>query len=292
MNPVPLGPGGHVAPGFMAVASDTMMADNLPGNPLWPGVPSVRIYGSWRPDEMRQACHTRGRLLVVGHCLASPHEVAKAFHIAMDSGALGSLTTLPGAYTCLILRDDELVVITDFAGQFPVYHSRLGGETLVGLHAGVLAAQHGRTPDPITAAARIACPGVLPLWSNRSPYRDVHGVGGGAVLRVQAGDLRIDFEPLLPVRGTSRTQGASALRKTLVDAVQRRCGLGSVSSDLSGGLDSTSLALLATRYSQGPVRAVVYHHPLAPAADLADAVRYARLDPKISLAVLNGTDQT
>jgi asparagine synthase (glutamine-hydrolysing) len=286
-------PESGLAPGFVAVVSDgSTIVDDLPGNPLWAGVPSVRVYGNWWPGEMLQACHPCGRLLVVGHCLAGPHEVASAFCIAMESETLEPLTTLPGAYTCLIIRNGELVAITDPAGQFPVYWSRLGGETVIGMHAGVLAARHGRPPDPVTAAARIACPNVLPLWSNRSPYRDVHGVGGGTVLRVRAGDLRVDFESLLPVRGMTREEGASAVRATLVDAVQRRCRVGSVSSDFSGGLDSTSLALLATRYSQGPVRAVVYHHPLASAADLADAVRYARLDQKIALTVVRGTDRT
>jgi asparagine synthase (glutamine-hydrolysing) len=289
--PIELGAG--PAPGFVAVmSSGPTITDNLPGNSLWSDVPSVRVYGNWRPEEVLQARHASGRLLIVGHCLASPHEVTDAFGRAMESESFDPLMTLPGAYTCLIVRDGELVAITDLAGRFPVYHSRRGGEILIGLHAGVLAARHDRPLDPVTAAARIACPSVLPLWSSRSPYRDVHCVGGGAVLRVGAGHLRVDSEPLLPVPGMTREEGASALRSSVVDAVQRRCLVGPISSDLSGGLDSTTLALLATRYSQGPVHAVVYHHPLAPAADLADATRYARLDPKIALTVVRGTDHT
>jgi asparagine synthase (glutamine-hydrolysing) len=241
---------------------------------------------------MLQIRHPRGRLLVVGHCLAGPQEVARAFHSAMESETLEPLTALPGAYTCLVVRDGGLVVVTDLAGQFPVYYSRLGDETLIGTHPGVLAARHRRPPDSVTAAARIACPSVLPLWSHRSPYCDVHCAGGGAVLRAHAGNPRIDFEPMVPVRDATREEGASALRATLVDAIQRRCHAGPVSSDLSGGLDSTSLALLAARYSQGQIPAIVYHHPQAPAADLADATRYSRLDPKITLTVVHGIDQT
>jgi asparagine synthase (glutamine-hydrolysing) len=252
----------------------------------------VRIYGNWRPGEILQARHSRGQLLIVGHCLAGPHEVTRAFRTAMESESLEPLTSLPGSYACLIACPHEFVAVTDLAGQFPVYHSRLDGEILIGLHAGVLAARHGRPPDPVTAAARIACPSVLPLWSSRSPYREVHCAGGGAVLRVRAGSRRVDVEPVLPVRGMTREEGASALRATLLDAVGRRCRAGPISSDLSGGLDSTTLALLATRYSQGPVQAVVYHHPLVPAADLADAARCARLDPKIALTVVRGTEQT
>jgi len=54
---------------------------------------------------MLQSCHVQGRLLVTGHCLAGPHEVARAFRSAMESDTLEPLTALPGAYTCLVVRD-------------------------------------------------------------------------------------------------------------------------------------------------------------------------------------------
>jgi asparagine synthase (glutamine-hydrolysing) len=210
----------------------------------------------------------------------------------MDSEDVGCMANLPGAYTCLVVRPGGICAITDVAGQFPVYYSRLHGETLVGLHPGVLAARHGRAPDPVTAAALVACSSVLPLWASRSPYDGIHRAGGGAVLHVRAGTLRIDTDPPVPVRGTTRAEGAAALRAALVQAVSDRCASGPVSSDFSGGLDSTSLAFLAARYSSDPVRAVVYHNPLAPAADLADAARCARLDSNITLTVVRGTEQT
>lgn len=280
-------------PGFVAAVSDAPATTSaLPGILVWADIPSVRIYGNWRPTEIRQVTHPRGRLLVLGHCLVNTQQVASVFHTAMESEDWGCLASMPGAYLCLVTRPGEIYAITDLAGQFPVYYSRLRDQTLVGLHPGVLAACHGRPPDPVTAAALIACSGVLPLWSSRSPYDGVHRAGGGAVLHVRGGTLRVDTDPPVPVRGTTRAEGAAALRTALVRAVSDRCASGPVSSDFSGGLDSTSLAFLAARYSRDPVRAVVYHNPLAPAADLADATRYARLDPKITLTVVRGTEHT
>jgi asparagine synthase (glutamine-hydrolysing) len=87
-------------------------------------------------------------------------------------------------------------------------------------------------------------------------------------------------------------EGASILREELVSAVRARCADHVVSSDFSGGLDSTSIAFLAATASGRPVTSVCYHQPLAPAADLADALRLARSESRISLLVATGSGQT
>ena len=282
-----------LVPGFVAVISHAPMRETgLPGIPVWPDIPWVLVYGNWRPEEIRRVRHPRGRLLVVGDCIAETEQVASVFATVVDSTDLSPVNSMPGAYTSLVVRPGEVIVLTDLAGQFPVYHSRQGKETLVSLHPGVLAARHRRTPDPITAAVHIACPNVLPLWSGRSPYREIHGVGGGAVLHVTDGDVRVCQNPPLPVHGMTQQDGARQLRAALVQAVARRCETGPISSDFSGGLDSTSLALLAARYSDVPVQAITYHNPFAPAADMADATRCARLDPNILLTIVRGTEET
>ncbi|MGH3243390.1 MAG: asparagine synthase-related protein [Spirillospora sp.] len=95
-------------------------------------------------------------------------------------------------------------------------------------------------------------------------------------------------------------EGVRELRSTLDDAVRLRCAPASasasisvsVSADLSGGLDSTSIAFLAARHSGTPIEAVTYHHPEAPAADLAEAARAAALEPRIRPAVVHGNAET
>jgi asparagine synthase (glutamine-hydrolysing) len=96
----------------------------------------------------------------------------------------------------------------------------------------------------------------------------------------------------LPVAGRSLGDGAAMLRSALTAAVRSRSDNRLVSSDFSGGLDSTSLAFLAARYSTRSVASIVYHQPLAPAEDIADAVRFAGLDQRIALAVVRGSTQT
>lgn len=192
-------------------------------------------------------------MLLLGHVLATERELRTA-----------PVRDLPGACSCVTVTADRVEVRSDRAGQFPLFFSVRGEETLVAHHATLLAALHSRPPDPVAAAVQIACPHVLPLTIGRSFFT---GVGA--------------HEPPPPA-------GGRPVREALVEAVRGR-GAG-VTSDFSGGIDSTSLAFLAA--GCGPVEAVVYHHPGVPTADLAEARRAARLSDRIRLDVVTGDHRT
>jgi asparagine synthase (glutamine-hydrolysing) len=296
--------GGQMPPGLLvAVPGQAPTCPELTGRPAWPDLPEVRLYGGWLPGEVVRARHRSGRLLLVGHCMLSTTDVTAAFVAAMDSGNLDRLTDRTGACVRVIVWDSPerdaqarrtVSVFTDAAGQFPVYVSRRNGETLVGTHPGMLAVHHGRRPDPLTAAARIACPYVLPLWRDRSPYQDVDRCPSGMWLHLGPGSPRREQgpPPLILASRVSRDAGAVELRAALVEAVRMRCARGPVTSDLSGGLDSTSVAFLAARYAVEPVGAITYHNPSTPAQDLADAVRSAGSEPRLRLTTVYGDDHT
>jgi asparagine synthase (glutamine-hydrolysing) len=235
------------------------------------------------------------RLLLIGDCLLSPAQRSAELAAAVAAGKLDRTAEWPGSYSVVILSRRDVIAYSDLAGQFPLYYSRRGDEFLIGSDLHSVAVGHYRRPDPVSAAMRIACPAVLPMWSTRSAYADVGRLAGGAVLRGDADSLsvRLDTTRLpLPVAGRTLGDGAAMLRSALTTAVRSRSENRLVSSDFSGGLDSTSLAFLATRYSSRPVASIVYHQPLAPAEDIADAVRFAGLDQRIDLAVVRGSAGT
>jgi asparagine synthase (glutamine-hydrolysing) len=232
-------------------------------------------------------------LLIVGHCLLDRAQRDVAFASAVSDGDLARVAAWPGAYSAIIIRDRAVTAYADVSEQFPLYYSRRGEEILVAWDAAALAVAHDRGIDPLTAAAEIACPSVLPAWQTRSPYTGVSRVPGGAVLHAAPGSVRVWHERVpYPVTGRSLADGAALLRDALLDAVRERCTGRQVSADFSGGLDSTSVALLAASCARSPVTAVVYHQPLAPAGDLPYAIRYAALEPNLSLRVVTGTEHT
>ena len=255
---------------------------------------AAEVYGQLPDGELSQYEHHDICLLVWGHALVNAPLCAAEFAAAVDSGEISRVARWPGSYSAVVMAQGSVTAYADLAGQFPLYYSQLNGELLVGSDPGLLAYRHSRDLDSVTAAAQIACPSVLPLWSERSPYAMVRRLPGGATLRADSRGLRVaPGEPPLSAAGAMLADGADALRAALGAAVRRRCaGRQVVSSDFSGGLDSTSLAFLAAAHSPRPIPSIVYHQPLAPAGDLAAATRFAGLDPRIELIAVRGSAET
>ena len=253
----------------------------------------LEIDSSPRDHELSRHEYHDAVLLVFGHCLLGAAPRSADFAAAVDNADLDRVADWPGSYTAVVLRPGSVVAYTDLAGQFPLYYSQSNDEVIVGSKPGLLASRHRRDLDPVTAAAHIACPAVLPVWSERSPYSAVHRLPGGAVLRANGEGVRVDPAKLpLPVEGRTLNDAADMTRAALTSAVRRRCEGHAVSSDFSGGLDSTAVAFLAAQYSPRPLTSIAYHQPLAPAGDIVDAVRFAGLDPCINLVVVRGSART
>ncbi len=250
--------------------------------------------GGARPgrDFSRQV-HGDVSLLITGHCLLDGAARAAALADAVREGDLGQVAAWPGAYSAVVLCRGDVTAYADLSDQFPLYYAQRGAEILIAADPRALAAAHGRGPDPLAAAMHIACPAVLPLWQGRSPYAAVSRLPGGAVLRARPGSVRVQLAAApLPVAGRSLAEGAGLLREALVRAVGTRSAGRQVSADFSGGLDSTTVAFLAAASARPPVAAVTYHQPLAPAGDLPYAARFAALDERLRLMVVEGTEHT
>lgn len=276
---------------MVALQSDPTLPAPIPGHHAESRAPgfiadadSIELFGTWHPDEVKRVEHLGASLLILGHCLAKLDRIQADFILALRRDDPWLLTRWPGAYAGLLLRPGEIVAFTDLAGQFPIYHSRRGNQIRLASHPGILAEIHRRPPDPITAALRIGTPSVLPLWQTRSAFADIARLPGGGMLRASQGSAGFSLMP------PSCDSGVEAFRAALTEAIALRCTDGRVSADFSGGLDSTSVAFLAARHA--PVDAVVYHNPLVPAADLAEAVSFSRHDRRIRLRVVRGTRET
>jgi asparagine synthase (glutamine-hydrolysing) len=253
---------------------------------------SAVLLSESEPNVSRHA-HGDVCLLIIGHCLLDDQARAAASDSALRARDFGRVMTWPGAFSAIFIRRDSLTAYADPSDQFPLYYSRRDDMTLLAADPAALAAVHRREPDPISAAANITCPTVYPLWRGRSHYAGIGRVPAGARLDTRAGAIEIEQRDApLPVSGRSLEEGAAALRAALLAAIQARCESHLVAADFSGGLDSTSIAFLASASARSPVTAVAYHQPLAPADDLPYATRYATLNPRLALTVVTGSAET
>ncbi|HEX6355435.1 albusnodin/ikarugamycin family macrolactam cyclase [Actinophytocola sp.] len=260
--------------------------------------PTMRTWGSWRPGELRTVEHIGGRLVVVGQCFADDRRLRADFERALATDRPRSLTRWPGSYLTLVFREHDLTAFTDLAGQYPLYYRVADGQTVFGTHARATARASGLEPEPdlLTLAAKVICPDVPILTEDRSVYMGLSRLGGGQALRVTRGGHHATwtYETLAPDPATSFADAAGALKEALDAAVRARVDAAPrVSSDFSGGLDSTSLAFLAARHRpSAPLPVFTYQQSAGPASDADHARRYAGLDARLRLTVVRGTNST
>ncbi|MFI5972618.1 albusnodin/ikarugamycin family macrolactam cyclase [Streptomyces sp. NPDC051452] len=274
-----------------------------PASEVWPAEPRLWSWGAWYDGELRTVACPQARILAVGQCLADPGRMRADLARSVRDGDWERTTRWPGAYLLLVLENGgRLTAYTDLAGQFPLYYARHGDRTIVSTLATAVAALAGRREDidALALAAHIVCPGVPELTSDRTAFAAVRRLGPGEA-------LRIDPATNTPTRWTYASPGpdgdmdgdasfdesAGLLRASLTQAVALRTrGASRITSDFSGGMDSTSLAFLTADAARTPLDAFVYHHPTAPAGDLEHALRYAADTTAIRLHVTRGSDAT
>ncbi|MBR7832956.1 albusnodin/ikarugamycin family macrolactam cyclase [Actinospica durhamensis] len=283
-----------MAPGFLAAPLGE--PGPLPGLEA-AGLPWLRLTGDrlWPAAQVR-ILRTAGTVCVVfGHCLAEPSLMEAQYRACVD-GDVDGVMRWPGAYAALVMCPRGFLrAYTDVTGQFPVYLSHGRGGVLVASDPRLLASLHRRAPDPVTAAARIACPDALPLWTDRSFFTDVSRLPGGTVCTTDGRTSQVrSYARLRPETSADFAECAEQVGAALIEAVRLRSGVRALTSDLSGGYDSTSLALLAAaRHDGDALPAVVYRQPLAPTVDADQAWRCAAAaDGRIRLTELAGSEAT
>lgn len=209
--------------------------------------------------------------------------------VAATAGTEGvmRLTSGPGCYSVVVARPGGLSAYTDPVGQFPLFWARAEGCVLVGPSASALAVEVGADVDLVSLTARIACPDAPDLFVDRTMYRHVLRIPDGTLFQAdnrivrQTEHHRIRADPAVPM-----ADAADMLRDRLRASVQARVdAAGRLSTDFSGGFDSTSLAFLAAN-GDVPVAALTSEGMSAGSDDVERARGYARLNPSLAHQVV------
>ncbi|WP_426368539.1 asparagine synthase-related protein [Streptomyces sp. E-08] len=233
------------------------------------------------------------RIAAVGDCPPTRDELAATLR-AIRTGRLERMPERPGS--CLLVAEtpDRTVVVGDHAGVWPVfYRTDPDGGVWWSNAATPLAALSGPPiPELRALAARTAVPDVV-LDPHTSLFPRVARVPPGMALLCERGSARL-------VRtGTARayaepltlSEGAGLLRTRLTEAVDRRVRSTALrSADLSGGLDSTTLAHLSAR--AGKTHAVTYTDEWLRNDDLPYATAAADAMPGVVHHVMRGDRST
>ncbi|MER7399691.1 albusnodin/ikarugamycin family macrolactam cyclase [Streptomyces sp. NPDC000151] len=244
----------------------------LAGSPrLWPGEQAPVLRGPLPSSICRVVSEGKLQLAVIGNCYADERQLREGLR-AVRLGQWSALTRWPGSYW--VVADDGWLtaVITDLAGTRPVYFSEATGRTQWATSARALAHRVGAAVDHASMTARLLCPTVPEITGPGTAFAGIRRLPGGHALVVDRRG-RHSLHPYEEPRTLPFTDAAGELRDALVTAVTTRArSAKKLTADFSGGLDSTSLVLLAADTSHADVLAVTD----ADATSLNDDVRYAQ----------------
>ncbi|MQA23939.1 MAG: albusnodin/ikarugamycin family macrolactam cyclase [Micromonosporaceae bacterium] len=252
--------GGHV--GFRNAAPRPMDAEFVTSHP------AIWVAGSWPKQHVRVVTDNASRtVVVVGPCSATDAELATLLDGPPDS----ALTAWAGAYTIVrTAPSSRITIMTDPAGALPIYTTQARGGALVWASSSRALAglTHGDVDESWLAASLVNPTAAVP---GRSAWSGVAMLPPGQRVTVSA-DGSQTLRPAWQPSRLRRDEGVLRIRETLVAAVACRTSDATPAADLSGGLDSTTLAALAAK--RGPITGVTVH----PAAVNAGGdIHYARI---------------
>ncbi|MFF3128837.1 asparagine synthase-related protein [Streptomyces sp. NPDC057908] len=233
------------------------------------------LLGRWEPGEMTVAGAGTVRVAATGPGAAVLTRLSAPLARLRTTCDLDRISArLPGAHHLLCSADGQVRAQGTLAHTCRVFYCRLAGCMVAADRSDVLAAACGAPIDEGVLALRLLSPSAPFPLADRPLWQGVNAVPGDHCLLLDAhGGARTVRRWRPPPAELPLDQAASAVRDALVAAVAARThDGGTISADLSGGMDSTSLCFLADR---GPARLLTYRHGSAdPAHD--DAV-WARI---------------
>ncbi|MFI2362644.1 albusnodin/ikarugamycin family macrolactam cyclase [Promicromonospora sp. NPDC019610] len=208
------------------------------------------------------------RVIVVGTCGASDGELNRLASSGVpDDVAL----QWPGAYAVVEQTETATTVWTDLASSVPVYTTVFDSTAYWATTARGLAGLTGAAVNSERLAAELLAPSSPLLAGTTTYFEGVELVPAGHRMKVTGSGTtvaRVWWPGTTPSLGLSlRAELDAAVGVRVDDAV-------SPSSDLSGGLDSSSLTLLAA-HRLGPDRSVAAFTVHAPFDRPAGDLRYA-----------------
>ncbi|CAL9410513.1 hypothetical protein SUDANB121_01660 [Nocardiopsis dassonvillei] len=160
----------------------------------------------------------------------------------------------PGTSAVVVAAQGELTVFADPVHALPLYFCEVAGAVVWASSSRALSGVTGTGVEPAWVSSLL----MEPMGSyavEQSAFQQVHALPPGHRLSVgREGPVTVD-RWWSPPKGAPRSQAVRLLRRALEESVAVRLAQAEhLSCDMSGGLDSTSLCLLASRQSTGERR--------------------------------------
>lgn len=208
------------------------------------------LIGRWAAEDLVTAQVGGTRLVVNGCCpLTAAKLSAWAGRIRTVADVDQVAAGLQGSFHLITAVDDQIRVQGSVSGLKRVFYTELPQLTVAADRMDVLAGLTGASLDEQWLAARLVYPFLPHPVADGCPWQGIHVLADDCCLLTAPGQptrvvqcWRVP-EPTVPL-----AEAAPVVAQTLAAAVEARTRAGgSISCDLSGGLDSTPLCFLSAR---------------------------------------------
>lgn len=211
--------------------------------------PELNVSGNWPEHALRIATRPLGRVAIFGDIFADNSSINQASDRALTRYDLEEFSNFPGKFTAIMMNDQGVVVRSSLAGTPTMYYQEEGTRTR--LSSAPLNLTKQAVPRNTHIAAQLLSPGTEAntLFGNEACYIGVSRLQGGQTLHVTRHGTRVTTHRSLEANGElTFEEGAYAVGAAIRQAIDSRTGYSSsVTADLSGGVDSSSLAYLAAQ---------------------------------------------
>jgi len=278
----------HWIAGYHPLSSDTIHPYWAPrttfstGERLW--------HEGYGQAQVRTATSGSMSIITIGTCLATDDEFVKGFdYVARNEW--NNLAFWSGSYVAIVQQHGQTSVIGDLGGTHRIYYTvDQDGRYWWSTSATALAALSHSSVSYERLLIDLAIDGTE-RFMGETPFHNVKAVLPGSLLHIRNNAVYIERWHTLPLP-ISLEEGGERLRSALLTAIERRATMteGPLASDLSGGLDSSSLAILAARHVG--VHGITYVDPWMHGSDLHFAKLVAEHTPNITHTIVTGNHST
>lgn len=248
---------------------------------IWAGSRPLWTVGTWRADELRVVSRPQRRVAVFGVCRATDAELRR---LLTEPKPADVAHRWAGSYTVVIQDDNATHAFTDLGWAWPIYTTRVGEQVIFSSSCLPLATLAGWEIDRDWLIPRLLQPNRPDLLYGRSPFKAVATTPPGSRLTVTTAGRYSVTPAWQPATPTALPDGARQLAGALRGGIALRTAAAeTVTTDLSGGLDSSSVTLLAAHTQPiGSVHAITLHPSgVTGGGDLDAAKRVAAAEQRI-----------
>ncbi len=281
--------------GFLAESEDVPLAFAKPckSKILWKDKSSLLLCGSWKKTDYFYLSHGEVELAIVGRLLIHNKEaLLEQINLAVKTKDYGMLMKLPGNYNLIVKDGTQNYIFTDRASLRPIFYTVKNSLIVYSSHCVAIKELSDAEVNLSWLATSLVYPGMIGIEKNSSPFCNIQIVPPGHYLQVSPGKFVCKPYWTDPTEFKGMLEAAEQLREQLIAAVELRVDLYDiVTSDLSGGMDSTSLSLIAAKTLANQDRKL---HTITFAStsateleDLKYAQQAASFYPNISSVVLD-----